>query len=208
MFPSEHRIGGGYLGGQLRGNETEAAHGAGGAAFTYRGAIAPLAMVPELWDRDFDFDLGYLIAVHEGGSFQHGPTAALSYFAVRQSLDLRPRCGDVVLPDCAPEGYHNLFRLAVRGELDVRFTDAERAPGLGGRLGIRLDFSWLPERAQPVAGATSSRSAFVGASWGEFGLALDVLGGGGAIGTQAYGEVIFALTLRAPAVVGIVFGVP
>jgi hypothetical protein len=203
------------MAGRFRGNGGEETRDGVGAQFHYRGAIAPLAMVPELWDRDFDFDLGYVVSAHESGSFHHGPSAALSYFAVRESLDGRPPCPVVpegyVAGDCAPPGFHELFRLALRVEADVRFTDAEASPGVGGRLGLRLDFSWLPERAQPVFTASSNgrgTSLFAGAVWGESGIAIDLLVGGGAIATQGYFELLLALTFRIPAIAGVTLFIP
>lgn len=215
MLSSEHRIAGGMMAGRFRDGELAPSREGAGAQFHYRGAIAPLAMVPELWDRDFDFDLGYVVSAHELGTLQHGPTASLSYFALRESLDGRPVCPSTeegfVPGDCAPPGFHNLLRLAVRAELDVRFTDSERSPGVGARLGLRLDLSWLPERAQPVASSSTSggtTSIFAGALWGEGGIALDLLVGGGAIATQGYFDLLIALTFRIPAIAGVLIVIP
>lgn len=231
-FASEHRIAGGIMGGRMRGAASEPLHDATGPSFQYRGSIAPLSMVPDLWDREFDFDLGYFVMVHDGGDFQHGPSVALTYFAIRQTLDFRPACPEVVEPeepleiesaavepqgepaqapiagpDCAPHGYHQLFRLAPRAELDLRFADSESAPGFGGRLGLRFDFSWL--EGQPQPGASVGRGGgFVGVTWGESGVAFDILAGGGTVGSQYYGEIIFTLTLRAPAIAGLVIILP
>lgn len=213
MFPSEHRLSGGVVGGAVRGSAAEPAHTTQGGHFTYRGTIAPLAMVPVLWDRDVDFGLGYFFTVSEIGSLQHGPTLDVSYFLLRGSLDTREPCGDRTLPPsdedpCTPEGEHQLFRLAFRAEVDLRFTDAEPgAVGVGGRGGLRLDFSFLAAQPEPVAEA-SSRGGFVGALWGEYGIALDVLGGGGFVGQQAYAELVVGLTFRAPAVAGLAIVVP
>ncbi len=215
MLPSEHRVAGGMMAGRFRDGELAPSRDGAGAQFQYRGAIAPLAMVPELWDRDFDFDLGYVVSAHELGTLQHGPTASLSYFALRESLDARPLCATspegFVPGDCAPPGFHNLVRLAVRAELDVRFTDSERSPGVGGRLGLRMDFSWLFERAQPVASTSTSGSTtsiFAGALWGEGGIAIDLLLGGGAIATQGYFDLLIALTFRIPAIAGVLIVIP
>lgn len=213
MFPSEHRLATGLVGGAMRGAETEPTHAEGGAHFTYRGTISPLAMVPQLWDRDFDFGLGYFLMVSEVGSLQHGPTLDLSYFVVRETFDERPVCEAGVVPNpktppCRPADEHQLFRFALRAEADLRFSDAERnAVGFGGRLGVRFDFSWLDAEPQP-AESVGSRGGFVGVTWGEYGLAVDVLGGGGFVGAQAYGEFVIGLTLRAPAIAGIAIGVP
>ena len=49
---------------------------------------------------------------------------------------------------------------------------------------------------------------FVGTTWGEYGIALDLLGGGGVVGQQSYGEFLVALTLRAPAIAGVLIGLP
>jgi hypothetical protein len=220
MFPSEHRIGGGVVAGRMRGQEAEPTTDGAGAEFTYRAAIAPLAMVPELWDRDFDFDLGYLLLAHERGSLHHGPSASLSWFFVRETLDLRAPCVEVeggYLPGgCAPPGFHNLIRVALRTEADLRFTDTERDPGFGSRVGLRIDFSWFPERARPVAEIETRRgsrsgstaSGFVGIVWGEGGVALDLLLGGGAIGSQRWFEATFAVTIRIPAFAGVVIFIP
>jgi hypothetical protein len=216
MLPSEHRVAGGMMAGRFRDGELEPTQDGVGAQFQYRGSVAPLAMVPELWDRDFDFDLGYVVSAHERGTLQHGPSAALSYFAVRESLDGRAACATTsegfVPGDCAPPGFHNLFRLAVRAELDVRFTDSERSPGVGGRLGLRFDFSWLPESAEPVVSSSTSSdgstSIFAGALWGEGGIAIDLLLGGGAIAAQGYFDLLVALTFRIPAIAGILIVIP
>lgn len=220
MFPSEHRIGGGLAGGSMRGGPAEPLHETTGGQFHYRGAIAPLAMVRELWDRDFDFDVGYTLMAHEGGSFQHGPSASLSAFALRMSIDDRIRCGPDLPPDtpCAPPDFHNLFRIGVRFEGDVRFTDAEQSTaGVGGRLGLRLELSWFPAEPEPIAevstnsgGSSSgpSASGFVGVAYGESGVALDVLAGAGVVGQQTYGELIVALTVRIPAIAGIAIVIP
>lgn len=215
MLPSEHRFAGGMMAGRFRDAETEPTREGVGAQFHYRGSVAPLAVVPELWDREFDFDLGYVLSAHESGTLQHGPSASLSYFAVRESLDFRAPCASTdegfVAGDCAPPGFHQLLRLAVRAELDVRFTDSERSPGVGARLGLRLDFSWLPERAQPVASSSTSggtTSIFAGALWGEGGIALDLLVGGGAIAAQGYFDLLLAVTFRIPAIAGILIVIP
>jgi hypothetical protein len=220
MFPSEHRFSGGLVGGRMRGDATEPTTERLGGQFAYRVSIAPLAMIPELWDRDFDFDLGYLVMISDVGSFQHGPTFDLQTFLLRANLDPRVPCGpldgDAPAEDCAPVGEHQLFRLALRFEGDVRFSNPEvDAVGFGGRAGLRLDFSWFPSHATPVAGATTgssgshpSAAAFIGTTWGEYGVAIDFLGGGGVIGSQAYGELLVGVTFRVPAIAGIAIGIP
>lgn len=222
MFPSEHRIGGGVIGGNL-GVPGGGVGGTSTGHFTYRGAIAPLAMVPELADRDFDFDLAYVVTVPDPAvaRFHHGPSVALSAFLVSENLDGRPICaGDAAFegeaaPDCRTPESRTLFRLAVRTEVDLRFGDGEPSPGIGARVGLRLDFSWLTGRPEPVAGASvggtgshPSASAFAGVLWGEGGIAIDLLGGAGVVGAQAYGELIAAVTFRVPAIAGVLIVVP
>ena len=214
MFPSEHRVGGGFIGGEMRGNASEPPHTAGGAQLAYRASITPLAVVPELWDRDFDFGLGYFVMVSEAGSFQHGATGDFSYFLLRANLDDRLPCDPLApppgeeAPSCTPAGERQLLRIALRSELDIRFSDPESNIGVGGRGGLRFDFSFVAGQPTSAAGQASARSIFLGTSWGEYGVAFDVLGGGGVVGAQTYGEVLVALTLRAPAIAGVIIGVP
>lgn len=198
MLPSEHRLGGGVVGGSMRGNELERTSERIGAQFHYRGSIHVLALVPELYNRDFDFGVGYVLMAHEAGSFQHGPSVDFSYFPVREVFD---------------EVDYGQFRLALRAEADLRFTNPEvGAVGFGGRGGVRFDFSWFPDHAIPVQSTSVSSSGnvntFIGEQWGEYGVAFDVLAGGGFIGSQAYGEGLVAITLRAPAIVGVFIGIP
>jgi hypothetical protein len=198
MLPSEHRLGGGVVGGSMRGSDAEPSAARVGAQFHYRGSIHVLALVPELYNRDFDFGLGYVLMAHESGSFQHGPSVDFSYFPVREVFD---------------EVDYGQFRLALRAEADVRFTGAEPgAVGFGGRGGVRFDFSWFPDHAIPVQSTSVSSNGnvntFIGEQWGEYGVAFDVLAGGGFVGTQAYGEGLIAITLRAPAIVGVFIGIP
>src|SRR5262245_34453919 len=56
--------------------------------------------------------------------------------------------------------------------------------GLGARVGLRLDFSWLASAPAPIVGASvggygshPSATAFAGTVWGEGGIAIDLLGG-------------------------------
>ncbi len=218
MLSTEHRFAGGLAAGRARGNSSQPAKDVLGAQFQYRVSIAPLSMVRELWDRDFDFDLGYLVMVHDGGSLQHGPSVGAQYFLTRWNLDERPYCdaeGLVKGEPCAPPGQHSLLRIAARAEADLRFTDAEpRMIGFGARGGFRLDLSIFPGHATPVAeasegnGSTPTAALFTGVTWGEYGLAVDILGGGGMVGTQTWAEVLFALTLRIPSIAGILIVIP
>ena len=198
MLPSEHRLGGGFVGGSMRGSELEPTSSRIGAQFHYRGSIHILSLVPELYDRDVDFGLGYVLMAHESGSFQHGPSVDFSYFSLREVFD---------------EADYGQFRLGLRAEADLRFTGSEPGSvGFGGRAGVRFDFSWFPEHAVPVrstsVSSNGSTNTFIGEQWGEYGVALDVLAGGGFIGSQAYGEGLLAVTLRVPAIVGVFIGIP
>ena len=55
MLPSEHRLGGGVVGGSMRGSDAEPSAARVGAQFHYRGSIHVLALVPEKLDRFIEY---------------------------------------------------------------------------------------------------------------------------------------------------------
>ncbi len=154
-----------------------------------RAAMAPLGLVPELGDRRFDFQLGYVIEGFPKDEVEryvkHGGFVRGTFF---------PWVGEQGM-----SGFRARFGISPIAE--VLYEPARDEVGGGGSIAAQLELMKHAEGG--YAGFDGRGVGVLGGSYGEWGIGLGTTVGVRGVGTTRYWMATGGLTIRFPAVAGL-----
>jgi hypothetical protein len=178
-------------------------------AGTVRGTIAPLAAFDALNARPFDAGVGYLaeLDTESDRTFRtHGPHLSATYFPLVQELGGSARSN----PPWGKEGPNPnpLLRLGLSasGELLMSEDGGNLELGGGTTASLVLDLTMFAHG--PAVTTPSESGFFIGGVHGETGIGIFVSGSYRNLHGGDYGVVGGGLSLRLPALGGLLFFVP
>lgn len=178
-------------------------------AGTIRGTITPLSAFDALNARPFDAGIGYLaeLDMESDATFTtHGPHLSATYFPLVQELGGSGRSN----PPWGKHGpnEHALLRLGLSASGDLLLSDDGGALDVGGGTTASLLLDLTVFAHGPAVTAASENGFFVGGVHGETGIGVFVSGSYRTLHGAEYGVVGGGLTLRLPALGGLLFFVP
>jgi hypothetical protein len=152
-----------------------------------RAGLAPLGLTPDLADRRFDFQLGYVIEAvpkefDAARYLKHGAYGAFTFYPWVGEGNWRGRVGLSPIAEVLVEPARDL---------------------VGGGGGVRAELDIVAHGEGSYAGIDDKGLGVIGGAYGEYGIGLNssVLVRG--VGSERYWVVTGGLTFRLPAIAGV-----
>ncbi len=168
-----------------------------------RGELKPLDLFPSLFERNYDFGLGYQGELYELYSrkrmfTKHGPYLSVSYFPWVWKYSEKDKVSLFLNPSPTPACSFLRFGLHASGDLMLGDIGSGIEVGGGATFGISFEIVYLYN-------GRFLETGYNGWAYGKSVIGVNISTGYRYIHDRHYATVIFGLIMRTPASVGLLF---